>query len=276
MEALFKRIAEAFGSCLFLQGVVLGGSRATGTATETSDIDIGLYYQPDALDLQQLNEIARLLDDGHREQLICKVGEWGPWVNCGGWLTVDGYRVDLILRDVERVRQAIRETDAGSFSCHYQTGHPHAYLNVIYRGELASCRIPWAREDLIGLYQAARQYPEPLRDALASFFLFEADFSCGLAKSYGTNGDSYYLAGQLFRSVSALNQVLFAVNHAYCLNEKKAVLRAAKLALAPVDYAGRIDRIFSAGRDGARAAVEELEQLCREVRELAEETGSDS
>ncbi|MGC5413398.1 DNA polymerase subunit beta, partial [Streptomyces sp. DT225] len=30
-------------------------------------------------------------------------GGWGPWVNAGGWLRVDGVQVDWILRDLGRV-----------------------------------------------------------------------------------------------------------------------------------------------------------------------------
>lgn len=35
--------------------------------------------------------------------------------------------------------------------------------------------------------------------------------------------DKYYIAGHVFRVVSCLNQVLFACNNVYCINEKKAI-----------------------------------------------------
>ncbi len=35
--------------------------------------------------------------------------------------------------------------------------------------------------------------------------------------------DIYYVCGHCFRSISCLNQVLFALNEEYCINEKKAV-----------------------------------------------------
>ena len=41
-----KTIANIVGELKkhdFIKGIVLGGSRATGTATENSDIDIGIY-----------------------------------------------------------------------------------------------------------------------------------------------------------------------------------------------------------------------------------------
>lgn len=62
IEAIVQTIAKELRACPFLKGVVLGGSRATGCATESSDIDIGLYYEG-AIDYGQLNAIAQRLDD---------------------------------------------------------------------------------------------------------------------------------------------------------------------------------------------------------------------
>jgi len=45
--------------------------------------------------------------------LVVPPGEWGKWVNGGGWLVIDGYHVDLILRDAERVKNVISEWRKG-------------------------------------------------------------------------------------------------------------------------------------------------------------------
>ncbi len=122
MEAVIRKIKEAYRGCSFIKGIVLGGSRATGTATEKSDIDIGIYYDAGAVDYGELNKIAGELDDEHRDNLICREGEWGKWVNCGGWLVTDGFPVDIIMRDIDKVQRIVEETDRGVFSGHYQTG----------------------------------------------------------------------------------------------------------------------------------------------------------
>ena len=86
-------------------------------------------------------------------------------------------------------------------------------------------------------------------------FLFEARFSCALAKEQAQGGDLYYVAGHLFRAVSALNQVLFAYNREYCLNEKKAVMRAGALPVSPERYEKRINSIcllYTSRRTGKR------------------------
>ncbi len=55
-------------------------------------------------------------------------------MNAGGWLTVQGYHVDFILRDIKRVSKVIDDCLNGKISSNYQTGHPHAYLNAMYMG----------------------------------------------------------------------------------------------------------------------------------------------
>lgn len=225
----------------------MGGSRAQGTHDADSDIDIGLYYDGEAgIDLAALSAAATLLDDEKRHDLIALPGSWGEWVNGGGWLVVDGVTVDLILRDGNRVEKAIADCAGGNVTAHYQTGHPHAYLNVMYMGELAVCRI---LHDAIGRMSALQKltlpYPEKLRTAMLSRFNFEAEFSLMLAEKNSRRGDVYYVAAHLARSISCMNQVLFALNGEYCLNEKKAVIMADGFPVRPADYQVRVERVLS-------------------------------
>lgn len=265
MEELIKKIVEKISLCSGIYGIVLGGSRATGSYTACSDIDIGIYYEKESLDLKRLNEIAKKLDDKHRDNLVCEERCWGNWVNCGGWLEIDGYPVDLILRDIKRVEDIVENTNHGKFSNHYQTGHPHAYIDVMYRGELATCQMLYGNEYLKTLKEKAEVYPQKLKESLLEFFMFEANFSYLLAEKYGSNKDIYYLSGHLFRSVSCLNQVLFALNEKYCLNEKKAVSRIDGFEIKPKDYQKRITEIFE------NYDLELLKQLLVEVEELTNE-----
>ena len=45
IDEILKKITDAFSPLPFLEGIVLGGSRATGTASRSSDLDIGIYYR---------------------------------------------------------------------------------------------------------------------------------------------------------------------------------------------------------------------------------------
>jgi hypothetical protein len=82
--------------------VVLGGSRARGTHRPDSDIDLGLYYRGD-LDMLALRALADDVADDPVEVTV--PGGWGPWVDGGAWLTIQGQRVDWIYRDLQRVHQ---------------------------------------------------------------------------------------------------------------------------------------------------------------------------
>lgn len=271
MEELLQRIVHALRPCPCIVGIALGGSHATGTATGGSDVDIGVYYRHGQLDAAMLSRLAQELDDQHRENLVCSEGGWGAWVNCGGWLVVDGIHVDLILRDVDRVREIVERTDGGKFSAHYQTGHPHAYLDVMYRGELASCRLLYTADPALAALKArAEVYPPALGQALTQFFLFEAGFSCELAEKNLPNGDLYYFTGHLFRAASALNQALFARNAQWCLNEKKAVFRIDGFPLHPGDYAARMNRVFTLAGVSPHQALSMLQALRQETAALCE------
>ena len=265
-EQILQKIETAFAGCSFIKGIVLGGSRATGTASDKSDIDVGIYYDAEGLDYGKLNEIAGRLDDEHRDHLICKEGEWGKWVNCGGWLVIDGCHVDIIMRDWSAVQRIVEETDRGKCACHYQTGHPHAFLDVMYRGELASCRVLYAGEgEFLKTKERAELYPPGLQKALMDFFSFEAGFSCAFAEKCAESSDSYYLAGHLFRSVSALNQFLFALNEKWCLNEKKAVLRIEGFEKRPEKYSEKVNEIFRIMGTSPADAAKKQRALCDEV-----------
>lgn len=238
IKAVLDKAVAALSAVPGVQAVVLGGSRARGTHSPDSDIDVGIYYDNIVLDLAALNIAAQRIDDEHRENLIAPPGEWGKWVNGGGWLIINGYHVDFILRDVERVKTTIHECQEGIVSAHYQTGHPHAYMNAMYMGELA----------------------------IIQFFTFEADFSCMFATSNASKDDRYYVMAHLVRSVSGLNQVLFALNGEYCLNEKKAVKMIESFPIKPADYQNKVDSIFT-GRN-LPVVCDNLRQLINEVKSL--------
>lgn len=266
MKALLARIVDAVKDVKGIEAIVLGGSRARGTQGPGSDIDIGLYYDRDTIDLPRLEEAARALDQAHRENLLAKPREWGQWVDGGCWLIMDSMHVDLILREVSRVKQAIEDCEKGKVTSHYQAGHPHGYFNAMYRGELAVSRLLWHRGDeIVRWKRAAEEYPRALQKALVDFFFFEAGFSLMLAENTVARDDAYYVTAHLVRSVSALNQVLFALNQQYCINEKKAVKMIDSFPIRPDRYKEKVDVIFSLAGADLAGACRTLKELIGEV-----------
>ncbi|WP_430780856.1 nucleotidyltransferase domain-containing protein [Actinoplanes sp. G11-F43] len=224
-------------------GVVLGGSRARGTHTEDSDYDLGLYYRS-PLDTKRLGELA--VEVAGPGSGVTAVGEWGPWVDGGGWLRIDGAAVDWLYRDVDRVERCWAEAERGRYGFHTQGGHPLGVPDHAYPGELALARIlADPTGDLATLQRRVRVFPRPLAEALVAG-LWEADFLAGVARKAVTRGDSAYVAGCLFRLVGVLTHALHGAAGRWLINEKGAVAATAVLPGAPGAFRSRVDAIFAA------------------------------
>ncbi|MFZ4263344.1 nucleotidyltransferase domain-containing protein [Sphingobacterium sp. HJSM2_6] len=265
-ELILDKVSSTLSNFAFIQGIVLGGSRATNTATSQSDIDIGIYYDPIGLEYPPLQKQIQDLDDEHRDKLLGKEGDWGNWVNFGAWLKIEGIAVDLIFRDINRVAKAMQENAAGIFSSNYQVGHPHAYFSHMYQGELASSKLIFSKDqNFINLKTKAENYPLKLQEAIIQQQLFEAVFSLTLANKAFETTDLYYITGHIFRSISALNQVLFAKNKVFFLNEKRALKRIDHFDYAPSHYEDRVHIILNLLTKDTRIAFEQLNELIAEI-----------
>ena len=260
-EVLLGRLVRAFGGVPGIRAIVLGGSRARGEASAASDYDIGLYYEPDAsIDVGRLAKAAMLLP-GAASSSVTAVGEWGPWINGGAWLTVDGRRVDLLYRDLGKVRGVIEACQAGRVERVYQPGHPHAFVSSIYMGEMALCRVLWDPDTVLGpLKRQCDPYPEALREALIRMFFWEARFALENANHGRGRQDPAYVAGCAFRSVACLCQSLFAHNRTWLLNEKGAVAGVARLAIGPAEFAPRVQQAVREGAAGLPALMALVEE----------------
>jgi hypothetical protein len=227
-DPVLARVALALWPVEGLSALVLGGSRGQGTAGPTSDYDLGLYYEPDApLDVEALRSaLAPLVDDP--SSTVTRIGEWGPWINGGGWLSIGGVEVDLLYRDLGRVRAAIVDARAGRFSMSYQVGHPHGFCSTIWMGEVATCRPLLDPFGLIAeLKSKTWPYPEALKYALIARFGWEVDFAIDNAEIAARRAERTHIARCAYRALCCAAQVLFALNGRYLINEKGAVAEAA-------------------------------------------------
>ncbi len=115
--------------------VVLGGSRATGTARPDSDWDLGLYYRGSERRFDPAG--VRALG---RPGEVSALGAWGPIVHGGAWLTADGIPVDVLFRDLDVVEGWMRDAEEGRFAILAQNGHLAGAPTYLPMGELALCR----------------------------------------------------------------------------------------------------------------------------------------
>lgn len=268
-DRLLQRIVDALSPIPGVDAVVLGGSRARGMAMPDSDYDIGVYYDPrHPFDVSRLQSAVTSLDGS--DASLTPIGGWGPWTDGGGWLTIDGLRVDLLYRDLHKVRMTIDDCCMGRVSTHYQPGHPHGFVTTIYMGEVAHARALW---DPTHAFEALKRlttpYPDALREALPQVFQWEAEFALANAEKSLSRGDLCYVCGCAYRSVACLCQVLFALNGEYLLNEKNAVAQADGFTLAPRHFRSGVESVFcSIGNGTPEDGLERLRQMVRETAAL--------
>ena len=261
-----QEIADRLTGVGGIVGVCLGGSRARGEHRADSDFDLGLYYRP-PLDTAALRSLAAELTGDAVD--VTEPGCWGPWVDGGAWLTVDGDRVDWIYRDLDRVHAIWEDCRAGRFEVGAQAGHPLGVYSHAYVGEVALGRVladPGG--ELRALQMETGHYPEALREALIANARWEAPFILACARKGAARGDAFYVSGCLFRAVGLLVHALHAQAGHWVLNEKGAVRAAGGLPGAPADFAARAHELFAfpgTAPDALTAALDAADGLVAEV-----------
>ncbi len=270
LSRLLSDVVERLKGVEGVRAVVLGGSRARGTHTPASDIDVGLYYEPDKpLDWVTLERVASALDHRPEREPLTPIHGWGPWINGGGWLKVQGQAVDVLYRDLSQVVAVIDACCRGDIGVVYQPGHPYGFVSSIYMAEVALCTVLWEADDrLAQLKQRTLPYPPALKEGIIRTLAWETDFSLAAARKGIVRNDVVYVAGACFRGAMCLLQVLFALNEVYWLNEKGAVTLADSFRYRPENFRARIESVFQLLRaepQALGAAVAELESLDRDT-----------
>ena len=250
LQEVADRLVEVPG----VLAVLLGGSRARGAEQPGSDVDLGLYYRP-ALDvggLQTLAEALATARSGGGRPTVTRPGAWGPWVDGGGWLTIDGTAVDWLYRDVDRVQESWRLAQEGVFDFHAQVGHPLGVPDFAYAGEVAlGVVLADPTGELARLKAEASTYPPALARAVVAR-LGEAAFLLDTLEKPARRGDVTFLAGALFRVVGLCAHALHARAGRWVITEKGLVEAAGRLPGAPVGFSARANRVL--GRLGTDAA----------------------
>ncbi len=247
-------------------GVVLGGSRARGEHTAESDVDLGVYYRP-PLDVAALQSLA--VDVSGPDASVTERGSWGPWVDGGGWLTVDGVAVDWIYRDLDRVASCWADAEAGRYGFHQQIGHPFGVASFSYPGELAlGIVLADPTGELTEVQRSVRHYPAALGNALVTDCLWESSFLIGLARKGVDREDAADISGCLFRVVILCAHAVHARDRRWLINEKGAVTAASGLPSAPEGFGSRAHGLLAhpgRGRAELSAAIDAADRLVRDV-----------
>jgi predicted nucleotidyltransferase len=275
ISQVVARVAKVEG----IAAIVLGGSRARGTADERSDIDLGIYYSAEhPFSTAALEAAAQELDDRHAEGLITPFGAWGPAVNGGGWLEIRGHHVDFLYREIGAVREAIEDFVAGRPRSVYQLGHPLGFHMQIYAGEVHVCRPLFTTSGTIAeLKSMVREYPEKFRTAAVTKHLFDAEFEISICAKPAERADVMYVAGCLFRAAGFMTFVLYALNRRFFLNEKGASAESRQFTIKPARFHDTVASVLgNVGTTAAElaASVASFQRLAAELRQLAANEGA--
>ena len=272
-DPLLERIVAGLADVGGIEAIVLGGSRARGTAHETSDYDIGLYFSADKpLDTDRLLEVAKTMVDNPNAAAVTPVGGWGPWIVGGGWLSIAGQKVDLLYRCADDVARVIEACRSGRIGVDYQPGHPHGFCSAIWMGEIALCQPLHDPQGMIARLKAmASPYPKPLREAMIHRFQWEIMFSIENAELAVPREEQNHIAGCAYRALACIAQVLFALNERYLINEKGALREAAGFPLTIPDLALRSADVWELiGNNEPQPALAILHTVDRELRLLTD------
>jgi predicted nucleotidyltransferase len=194
--------------------VALGGSRATGRSRPDSDWDLGLYYRGSARPIAPA-DVRRLGHDGY----VSEVGEWGPIVNGGAWLIVDGAPVDVLFRDLDTIEAWLRDSEDGRFEVLTQDGYVAGAPTYVPVGELALC-VP-----LSGTLPRPG-FPAPLAAAAERWWSGRARVALMFAHAHARSSDAVCCAGMLAVAALSAAHARLAARREWALTEKLLMRRA--------------------------------------------------
>ena len=249
--------------------IVLGGSYATGNATDTSDIDIGIYYFDDKpFDIETIKSVAEkyAIDNA---PTVTGFYEWGPWVNGGAWIQTASGKVDFLYRNIDQVKSTIEKAQHGEWENDYEQQPPFGFSSVMYLAETKSCIPLYDPNAVISeLKTAVRDYPPKLKESITRLCLWHAEFTIWHADYFLRKNDVYNTIGCLARAVKNIVTVLFAVNELYPISDKKAIDILEKTNRKPSALTEKIENILCADKNSIGHNILLLKSLFDETVQL--------
>ena len=157
---MIEQLVEKLSHVADMAAIVLGGSYASGTQHEKSDMDLGLYYyEARPFSIDKIRAIANEISvDG--APTVTDFYGWGAWVNGGAWIHTPVGKIDFLYRNLDQVQKTIAEAQQGISSHDYDQQPAYGFYSVIYLAETQICVPLYDPERVIAsLKRSVEAYP---------------------------------------------------------------------------------------------------------------------
>ncbi|MET0390486.1 MAG: nucleotidyltransferase domain-containing protein, partial [Polyangiales bacterium] len=150
---------------------------------------------------------------------------WGRIMNGGAWLTVDGVRIDVLLRDLDVVDPLCARAAAGAFDIDMLLGYVAGVPTYSVLAERAIA-VP-----LFGAPMSPEEYPTRLAQSAPTRWRFNARFSLDYARKHAARGDTLAAVAQVAKAALEEAHARRCEAKQWVLNEKGLLARAGLAAL---------------------------------------------
>ncbi|MBS1792794.1 MAG: nucleotidyltransferase domain-containing protein [Acidobacteria bacterium] len=267
-EKLLDQIVADLSRVENVAAIVLGGSYATGEATEKSDLDIGIYYFEDRpFAIGSISAVAEKY--AVARPTVTGFYEWGPWVNGGAWIETARGPVDFIYKNIDQIERTIAAAQNGEWENHFEQQPPYGFSSVFFLAETKHCLPLYDPAGAIArLKSEVRVYPPKLRETIVQQSLWWAEFTILHAEIFVRKSDVYNTVGCLTRAVKYLVTALFAINESYPLGDKRALDALEKCRRRPENLRQRIEEILCVQKETGHRNVAALKDFFEETARL--------
>lgn len=270
-QKLLDNITEELKLIDGVKAIVLGGSYAIGSATENSDLDIGIYYSEDNLfDIEKIKKVAKKLAV-NEQPTVTGFYEWGPWVNGGAWINTTSGEVDFLYKNIGQIIRTIDNAKNGIWENNFEQQPPYGFSSIIFLSETQSCLPLYDPDSIIKeLKESVKQYPQKLKQSVIQQSLWSAEFTIWQAKKFATKNETYNTVGCLTRATKSIVTALFAINELYPMGDKRAISILEQAKIRPESLTSKIDNILCCNKETLIDNVLQLKKLFDEIVSFAD------
>jgi predicted nucleotidyltransferase len=271
-QELLDKVTEALKLVDGVKAVVLGGSYAIGTATENSDLDIGIYYSESKLfDIGKIKDIAKQIAVNN-QPTVTGFYEWGLWVNGGAWIDTANGEVDFLYKNIEQITRTIDNARNGIWEDNFEQQPPYGFSSIIFLAETKSCLPLYDPDNVIKeLKKSVEQYPKKLKQSVIQQSLWSAEFTIWQAEKIAAKNDVYSAVGCFTRAMKNIISALFAINEIYPMGDKRALSIVEQSEIKPINLTNKVNSILCCEKNKLADNAAQLKELFYETVALTEE-----